>query len=247
MIEHLVRHSEALHQSTSFVYTALWLRILACLTLIVPVWTSLTFGKKTLETSNQYTLATTPPPYFFKIWIVIFFLQAFVMIYAAIIDCWTPEPWYLFIIIDLSCGIWAFTFNYGTLTGVNISILCQFINLFANQFIWIDLGNPIINSLSGSAMGLLIRNMVAFAQGWFIAAAALGLFIVLVYDLGMGHRTQVISFWVLAPLVYAAFLIFDILEKGAFLGTIGLLLSMVWAVLGAAISSRNQQHISSLL
>lgn len=168
------------------------------------------------------------------------------MIYAAIADCWSREPWYLFIIMNIASGIWAFTFNTGSIIGVDVSVVCQFINLFVNEYIWLDLGNPGKNSLTGSFMGLLIRNMVAFMQGWFIAAAVLGLFIIFVYTCGMGQRTQLIAFWIIAPLVYLAFLAYNILQVGPFADSIGLLASMVWAVLGAALASRNQSEISEL-
>jgi hypothetical protein len=86
-------------------------------------------------------------------------------------------------------------------------------------------------------MGTIIRNFVAFFNGWFIAAAALGLFIILVYNFGMSLRVQLILFWIAAPLVYAAFLVYNIWGVGTFTDTIGLLFSMGWAVLGAAIAS----------
>lgn len=80
--------------------------------------------------------------------------------------------------------------------------------------------------------------------GWFIAAAVLGLFVIFVYTCGMGQKTQLIAFWVVAPLVYIAFLAYNILQVGPFIDSIGLIVSMVWALLGAALASRNQNEIS---
>lgn len=65
-------------------------------------------------------------------------------------------------------------------------------------------------------MGSIIRNLVAFFHGWFIAAAALGLFIVLVYTFGMSLKTELYLFWVAAPLVYGAFLAYNIFVIGKF-------------------------------
>jgi hypothetical protein len=84
------------------------------------------------------------------------------MIYAAIFDCWSPEPWYFFIILNISNGVCAFTYNYGHIAGVTISIICQFINLVVNQLLWIDLGYLSMNTLVGTVMGSLFRNFVAF-------------------------------------------------------------------------------------
>jgi hypothetical protein len=111
------------------------------LTLLIPLGTSLTVGRKTKETSDQYILSTTPPASFFRIWIIIFLLEVFVMVYGAVEDSWTLDIWIYFSIINLSCGIWAFTFNSGSLWGVDISILCQFINLAMNELIWISLAD----------------------------------------------------------------------------------------------------------
>jgi hypothetical protein len=62
----------------------------------------------------------------------------------------------------------------------------------------------------------------------------------------MEQRTAMIAFWVLAPLVYAAFLLYDILQARAFFDTIGLMLSMVWALIGAALASSGRHNISAV-
>jgi hypothetical protein len=197
-------------------------------------------GRKTKETSDKYFLPTTPPDYFFRIWIVIYLLFVFVMVYGLIENCWSVEIWILFAVIHLCCGVWAVTFNSGHLWGVNVSILCQFVNLAANELIWIELGDVSKNALQGTTMGFIFRNIIAFCNGWFIAAAALGLFIILVYDFGLSLKLQLLLFWIAAPIVYAGFLIFNIIAIGTLADTLGLLLSMCWAVLGAFIASTKQ-------
>lgn len=72
------------------------------------------------------------------------------------------------------------------------------------------------NGLAGTGMGSFIRNSIAFCSGWFIAAAALGLFIVLVYTFGLSLNKQLIMFWIAAPLVYLAFLFYNITVIGTF-------------------------------
>jgi hypothetical protein len=110
------------------------------------------------------------------------------------------------------------------------------VNLVFGQLIWIELGDPNKTSLVGSTMGTIIRNVVAFFNGWFIAAGALGLFIVLVYNFGMATKTQTVLFWIVTPLIYVAFLIYN-LSVAPFVDSIGLVASMSWAVIGAAMAS----------
>lgn len=162
------------------------------------------------------------------------------MVYGAIEDCWSSEIWIYFAIINLSCGIWGFAFNSGHLWGVNLSVLCQFVNLAMNELLWIAMGDLGKNSLVGSSMGTIIRNFVAFFNGWFIAAAGLGLFIVLVYNFGLSLDSQLVLFWIAAPLLYAAFIIYNIWVIGTFSETIGLFFSMGWAIAGAGTASLNK-------
>ena len=179
----------------------------------------------------------TPPDYFFRVWIIIYLISVFLMVYAAIVDCWSVNIWILFSTINLSCGLWAFMFNSGKLWGVNVSIFCQFINLIAIEFMWIFLVNARHSSLVGTAMGIVMRNLVSFILGWFIAAAALGLFIVLVYSFGLGLKWQLPLFWIAAVLVYIGILLYNILAVGTFKETIGYFFTMGWAVYGAFLSS----------
>lgn len=86
-------------------------------------------------------------------------------------------------------------------------------------------------------MGIVIRNLVSFMNGWFIAATALGLFIVLVYTFGLSLKWQLPLFWIAVPIVYIAILLYNILVVGTFKETIGYLFTMAWAVYGAYLSS----------
>lgn len=179
----------------------------------------------------------TPPDYFFRVWIIISIFSVFLMIYAAIVDCWSVNIWILFATINLSCGLWAYMFNSGMLWAVNVSVFCTFINLVAIEAMWIFLANARHSSLVGTAMGIVMRNLVSFILGWFVVAAALSLFIVLVYSFGLSLKWQLPLFWIAAVVVYIGILLYNILAVGTFKETIGYLFTMGWAVYGAFLSS----------
>ena len=86
--------------------------------------------------------------------------------------------------------------------------------------------------------GIIVRNMVGFMNGWFIAAAGLGLSIILVYSFGLDKYKQLILFWIIAPLAYACFFVINLSTPNGFINSIGMILSMLWAVAGALISSK---------
>ena len=86
--------------------------------------------------------------------------------------------------------------------------------------------------------GIIVRNMVGFMNGWFIAAAGLGLSIVLVYSFGLDKYKQLIIFWIVAPLVYICFFIKNLSVPNGLISSIGMIISMLWAVAGALISSK---------
>ena len=83
----------------------------------------------------------------------------------------------------------------------------------------------------------LIRNVFAFGQGWFIAAASLSIGIILVYTFGMSLQAHRIFFWIVTPLTYFWFLSHNRSTYPPFLNTLGLIVSMSWALAGAAGSS----------
>lgn len=123
------------------------------------------------------------------------------------------------------------------LWGVNLSVFFQLINLIAIEAIWVFLANARHSSLVGTAMGIVMRNLVSFILGWFIAATILGLFIILVYSLGLGLKWQLPLFWIAAVLVYIGILLYNILAVGTFKETIGYFFTMGWALYGTFLSS----------
>ena len=95
-----------------------------------------------------------------------------------------------------------------------------------------------MNAVLEGIDGIIVRNMVGFMNGWFIAAAGLGLSIILVYSFGLDKYKQLILFWIIAPLTYACFFFINLSVPNGFINSIGMILSMLWAVTGALISSK---------
>jgi hypothetical protein len=111
------------------------------------------------------------------------------------------------------------------------------------EFLWIGLCNPFKSTWAlNDTTGVVFRNLLAFTEGWLLAAAALGLFLVLVYRLGMGLDAQMVLFWIAAPLVYAGIVALNVSTTGRWLDTLGLFGTMGWAVLGALISTFSDQR-----
>jgi hypothetical protein len=103
---------------------------------------------------------------------------------------------------------------------------------------WLSLGKQSLNVVFDSLDGIIVRNMVGFMNGWMIAAACLGISIVLVYSFGLDKYKQLFFFWIVAPLAYLCFFIKNISVPNGFISSIGMILSMLWAVAGAFISSK---------
>ncbi len=95
-----------------------------------------------------------------------------------------------------------------------------------------------MNVAVGGIDGIIIRNMIGFMNGWFIAAAGLGLSIVMVYSFGLDKYKQLIIFWIIAPLAYLCFFIINLSVPNGLINSIGMIASTLWAVAGALLSSK---------
>lgn len=129
----LLRH----FQQLSSAHSELYLRIICCLSLVLPAAASLTVGRKTKLQSDLYSLRTTPPDCFFRIWILIFLAITLQAVWVAIVDGWAPVLWILFAAVNLLATGWAFAFNSGTKLGLGLSVLLQLGMTVANEFLWI--------------------------------------------------------------------------------------------------------------
>ncbi len=85
---------------------------------------------------------------------------------------------------------------------------------------------------------LIIRNFIAFYQGWLIAASNLNLGVVLVYTVKISKKIHLYLFWIIGPLSVAAVLYLNYSIEGSLHSSIGLMISASYALIGAAITSK---------
>jgi hypothetical protein len=86
-----------------------------------------------------------------------------------------------------------------------------------------------------------MRNIFAFYLGWCIAASNLNFGMNIVYWWGASKKTQMIVFWVMAPLCGIGAFSYNAWKYGkvGVLSCFCVWLSVAWAFIGAAISSHN--------
>jgi len=87
-----------------------------------------------------------------------------------------------------------------------------------------------------NCIGFLIKNFYGIGLGWLIAATNLGIGYLSVHYMGSTLDQQLISFWVIAPAFYIAFYLFNMIRYPVKF-SIGLILTTIWALTGALISS----------
>ena len=90
-------------------------------------------------------------------------------------------------------------------------------------------------------IGTLIRNCFGIGLGWMIAASNLGLGILMVHYLGFTLNQQLIAFWILVPLSYETVYWYN-LSRYPVKYSIGLILTTIYVLLGASISSLSYLH-----
>jgi len=70
-----------------------------------------------------------------------------------------------------------------------------------------------------------------------VAATSLGVGQILVYYFGVPFKTQILIFWFVTPLAYEFFLWYNLTYYGPFINTIGIVVTAVYAITGAGIST----------
>jgi len=85
-------------------------------------------------------------------------------------------------------------------------------------------------------IGVLIRNFYGIGLGWLIAASNLGIGFLMVHYFQSTLTQQLIAFWIMAPVIYAAFYWFN-MNRYPIYYTIGLILTTIYALTGALLSS----------
>lgn len=83
------------------------------------------------------------------------------------------------------------------------------------------------------------RNIYAFYLGWVIAATNLNFGIVIKYWWNASYETQLVIFWIMAPLCAIGATAFNTVREGkkGILSCFCLWISVIWAFTGAAIRS----------
>jgi hypothetical protein len=83
------------------------------------------------------------------------------------------------------------------------------------------------------------RNIIAFYEGWLIAASNLNFGVTLVHYFNISKKTQTYIFWICTPIIVAGVGLYNCLSNnGGALYTIGLFISAAYALTGAMISTR---------
>jgi hypothetical protein len=141
-------------------------------------------------------LYVTPPGLFFSIWGLIFSLKGIVNVINLVKNVWTIIEHALLLINNILLILWTFIFDMGTAPAVYGSFLILFAIIPVGLYFWHCAGKlkPI------DWFTYLSRNTYAFYLGWVIAATNLNLGIIIVYWWGGSYITQLVVFWVMAPL-----------------------------------------------
>lgn len=189
------------------------------------------------EISDKYHLYTTPPGYAFAIWGVIYPLLVIIAIHNLIVNKWTLKTHILMGISNLLNMAWSLVFVIGTEAS---NLVCFFIialTVFYTFATWKEIGS--IPDKEFTWVVYAVRNSLAFYLGWLIAATNLNWGILQRYTWGIAPRSQMISFWILAPLCAIGATAYNTSTYGkrGLLSCVCLWISVAWAFVGAAITS----------
>ena len=88
------------------------------------------------------------------------------------------------------------------------------------------------------------RNIIAFYQGWLVAASNLNIGITLVHNFGMSKKTHTKIFWVMCPLSIIGMIILNLSFSKGFINNIAMYFSAVYALIGAYISTKRRYNLS---
>ena len=213
--------------------TPFHVRLLCALTLVLPFITFPLFAKNMKKVSDRYRLWVTPPPVFFSIWAVIISCYDLIAIYSLYPNSWSTTAWICFAVSNFCISGWVVVFSQGTKTAVNLGGLITVVLVFSNQTQWVEL----CSNKQQTMIDVITRNIFAFGQGWFIAAASLSLGIYMVYTVGLNLQLHRTFFWITTPVFFGMFLLANETRFPPFTNTLALLFSMVWALVGAGTTS----------
>ena len=172
------------------------IRISSFLLLVATVAFVNVFGRKNSEVSAKYYLYVTPPGVFFSIWALIFTLQIVTNFINLLRNVWTKEEHILLAINNALQILWTIVFDIGNDPAVFFSFLILFSVVPVTLLFWRKVGQlkPI------NWFTYLTRNTYAFYLGWVVAATNLNFGMIIVYWWGASQKTQMVIFWIMAPL-----------------------------------------------
>ena len=210
-------------------------RILSFLLFAATVAIVYVFGMRNNEVSNKYYLYVTPPGMFFTIWAVIFAVKAIVNIINLVINVWTLKAHIYLGINNLLLILWTNIFNIGNDPAVFTSFLIIFLMIPTTLLFWYELGDI----KPTDWFTYLARNVYAFYVGWVVAATNVNFGVLIVYWWMATFRTQLIIFWIMAPLSAIGITALNVYKQGTFglKSCFALWVSVIWAFVGAAMTS----------
>lgn len=138
--------------------------------------------------------------------------------------------------------VWTLVFDIGELASVVVASFLL-IALTATIFMtWVEMGN--IPTDKVNIMTYIMRNIWAFYLGWCIAASNINLGIDIVHWWNASKETQMIIFWVMAPLCAIGGFTYNFVKYGKYgaLSCFCLWFSVSWAFIGAGITSNKCLH-----
>ena len=195
------------------------------------------YSNETGKISDKYSLYVTPSGLFFLIWPVIFATMLFTNLYNLIKNVWSLASHIYLALTNTCLIIWINVFNVGEDPAVFICFPILVLTVIIALRFWIELGK--VDEITKFIY--IGRNVYAFFLGWIIAASNLNFGMIIKYWWGSTYETQLIIFWVLAPLCAIVATVFNTVREGkkGILSCLCLWISVIWAFTGAAIRSND--------
>ncbi len=183
--------------------------------------------------SNKYHLYVTPPGLFFIIWAMIFGLQVLSNFVNLLRDYWTLREHIILAVNNVLLISWSIVFDIGT----DLSVFSSFIILYSIIPLMLHFWRKIGQIQPINWFTYFTRNTYAFYLGWVIAAANLNFGMIIVYLWKASHTTQLIIFWIMAPLCAIGVTVLNLHLEGKFglKSCLALWVSVAWAFTGAAL------------
>lgn len=152
---------------------------------------------------------------------------------------WNLKAHVYFAVTNILNIVWTVVFDVGSLASTVVSSALLIALTVFILLTWIEIGN--IPKEKFSIWIYIVRNIFALYLGWCIAASNLNFGMVIVYWWGATKDAQLIVFWVLAPLCAVSIFTFICVKyrKQGLLSSLAVWLSVIWAFVGAAITSHN--------